>query len=139
MSNATRYRPDGFQDVNPYFVLRQGQADAFIAFLAQAFGAQERFAMRDPDGRLAHGEYLLGDSVVEVGEAAGSEADTGIWTSRFSLHFFVTDVDAVHALALAGGAKELNSPVDHEYGERSSAIEDPAGNRWYIAKALPGR
>ena len=132
MLTTHKYRPVGFQDVNIYLVVQVGKADALIAFLKKAFAAQVREEVRDQSGRLAHGELLVGDSVIEIGE--GNE-----WQSRVSLHFFVPDVDATHASALAAGAKELGSPVDHEYGERSSAIEDPAGNRWYIAKALEGR
>jgi PhnB protein len=128
----SKYRPEGFHDVNLYLVVKVGEADALIRFLKQAFAATVREEMRDPSGRLAHGEFTVGDSVVEIGE-------NGEWQSRSSLHFFVPDVDAVHAKALAAGAKELGSPVDHEYGERSSAVEDPSGNRWYIAKALDGR
>jgi PhnB protein len=130
---SSKYRPEGFQDVNIYFVLGVGQADTLVTFLAQAFGAKERFAMRDPDGRLAHGEFTVGDSVIEIGESAGD------WHSRVSLHYFVPDVDATHAKAVAAGGKELGAPVDHDSGERSSSVEDPVGNHWFIAKALEGR
>ena len=127
-----KYRPEGFQDVNVYLVVKVGEADALIEFFKRAFGATERLALRDPDGRLAHGEFSIGDSVLEMGERND-------WQTKSSLHFFVEDVDAVHAKALAAGAKEVGSPVDHGYGERSSTIEDPCGNHWYIAKALDGR
>jgi uncharacterized glyoxalase superfamily protein PhnB len=130
MTDSTTYRPEGFQDVTPYLVVRKGDADALITFLKRAFDAEEVMAFRDADGRVAHAQLRVGDSVIELGESAGE------WLSRFSLHFYVPDVDAVHAKALAAGAKELSKPVDQEYGERSGGIEDPCGNHWYIARTL---
>ena len=132
MSSARTYRPEGFQDLNVYLVVGVGKSDALITFLKQAFAATERLAMGDPDGRLAHGEWVVGDTVIEMGERND-------WQTRTALHFFVQDVDAIHARALAAGGKELTGPMDHEYGERSSAVEDPCGNHWYIAKAIEGR
>jgi len=116
--------------VNTYLVVPQGRADVMADFLKAAFGGREVMVMRDPDGRLAHGEWKVGDSVIEMGEGNGE------WFTKASLHYFVPDVDATHILALNAGAKEIGSPVDHEYGERSSTIEDPCGNRWYIAKVI---
>jgi uncharacterized glyoxalase superfamily protein PhnB len=135
MTDHPFYRPNDFRDVTPYLVLPPGKADALITFLTQGLGGKEREVMRDSSGRVAHGEFLVGDSVIEFGENAGVDP----WTSRTSLHFFVQDVDQVHAQALAAGGKEVGAPVDHAYGERSSAIEDPAGNRWYIAKVIAAR
>ena len=126
------YRPQGFRDVNVYFVVKTGKADDLIRFFKEAFGAEERLAMRDADGRLAHGEFLIGDTIVELGERED-------WQTRVSLHLYVPDVDAVHVRAIAAGGKELMAPVDHPYGERSSSVEDVCGNHWYIAKALEGR
>ena len=128
---AEIYRPGSFRDVSVYLVLQQGQGSALIQFLKQAFNAVEVFLASDPDGRIAHAELRVGDTIVELGETTGS------WTSRSALHYFVIDVDASHARALASGAKEISKPTDHAYGERSSAIEDLAGNHWYIATMIP--
>ena len=125
------YRPEGFRDVSTYLVLRQGEGDTLITFLKGAFGATEKFVARDADGRLAHAELRVGDAVVELGETAGT------WTTRSAMHLFVKNVDAVHAQAVTAGAKAISPPEDHEYGERSSAVEDPAGNHWYIAQSIP--
>ena len=128
---ANSYRPQHFRDVTAYLVLQPGNGDTLIAFLKKAFDATENFVARDPDERIAHAEFRVGDTILELGETTGS------WTSRSAMHYFVTDVDATHARALASGAKEISGPVDHDYGERSSAIEDPAGNHWYIAMSIP--
>ena len=50
-----------------------------------------------------------------------------------ALHVYVEDADAVFKKALAAGATMIDEPRDQEYGERSAAVKDAAGNFWYIA------
>ncbi len=46
------------------------------------------------------------------------------------------DVRDTHATALAGGARELAAPTDHDYGERQSAVLDPWGHRWTLTQSI---
>ena len=64
---AEIYRPGSFRDVSVYLVLQQGQGSALIQFLKQAFNAVEVFLASDPDGRIAHAELRVGDTIVELG------------------------------------------------------------------------
>jgi uncharacterized glyoxalase superfamily protein PhnB len=41
-----------------------------------------------------------------------------------------SDVDEVHAKALAAGATTLKAPEDQDYGGRSASVRDPEGNQW---------
>jgi len=54
--------PEGFHTVTPYLTVADG-AKA-LEFYTKAFGARENPAMRfsDPDGRIAHSEFAIGDS-----------------------------------------------------------------------------
>jgi uncharacterized glyoxalase superfamily protein PhnB len=45
----------------------------------------------------------------------------------------VPDVDDAYRRAIEAGGKSLFEPADMPYGERSGAVEDLQGNRWYIA------
>jgi len=124
--SSVPYIPEGFHTVTPYFVVSDGPA--FLTFLKQAFGAEERFVHRTPEGRIMHGEVRLGDSIVEFGE--GSEQ----WPAmRLNIHLYVPDTDAVYRRALEAGAKSLREPKNEFYGDRSAGIEDPAGNIWFLA------
>jgi uncharacterized glyoxalase superfamily protein PhnB len=40
------------------------------------------------------------------------------------------DPDALHARAVAYGAKVAQDLYDTDYGSREFAVEDPEGNRW---------
>jgi hypothetical protein len=73
-----------------------------------------------------HAAVKLGDSLVEMGEAATP------MPQAFSL--YVEDPDATHYPALAAGATPLWEPADQPYGERTAGLRDPFGNQWF-----PGR
>jgi uncharacterized glyoxalase superfamily protein PhnB len=48
----------------------------------------------------------------------------------FSAYVVTSDPDALHARAVAYGAKVTQDLYDTDYGSRDFAIEDPEGNRW---------
>jgi uncharacterized glyoxalase superfamily protein PhnB len=118
--------PQGFHSITPYLTVKD--ADRLIVFLKEAFGAEDRGVFRDDAKRIMHGEFRIGDSMVELGQANQE------WTPKvFSLHLYVPDADAVYRQAMAAGAKSIEEPVDQGYGDREAGIEDPAGNAWWIA------
>ena len=49
------------------------------------------------------------------------------------LYMYVEDVDAVYKKAMEAGGKSVMEPIDQFYGDRSGAVEDMAGNQWWIA------
>jgi uncharacterized glyoxalase superfamily protein PhnB len=74
-----------------------------------------------------HAEVRIGDSVVMIGGAAHIESKPA------AIHLYVPDVDDAYRRAVEAGAKPLFEVADQPYGERSGGVEDPTGNRWYIA------
>jgi uncharacterized glyoxalase superfamily protein PhnB len=52
------------------------------------------------------------------------------------IKFRVPDVDAAFARARDAGARVLQEPETHMYGERSCVVEDPAGHRWELTQAV---
>lgn len=120
------YIPEGFQSVTPYFIVPDGPA--FMAFLKQVFGAQERFVSKAPDGSIMHAQMLLDGSVIEFGQGNHQ------WPAmRLNMHVYVPDTDATYHRALDAGAKSVREPKDEFYGDRTAGIEDPAGNIWWVA------
>jgi PhnB protein len=120
------YVPKGLHQVNVY--LHPLRAEPVIGFLKQAFGAREMARYASPDGVVHHAQIRVGDSVVEMGEAHGPYQPMPA-----TFYLYVPDCDAVYRRALAAGAKSLQEPVDHPYGDRSGGVSDPFGNTWYIA------
>ncbi len=126
--------PDGYPQVSPY--LSVDDAGAAIDFYSSVLGAKERMRMADPDGRIAHAELQLGDSVIMLADEypdIGIRGPKAIGGSPVTLSVYVEDVDAVFDRALAAGAKSLRPPKNEFYGDRSGQFEDPFGHRWSVA------
>jgi uncharacterized glyoxalase superfamily protein PhnB len=50
-----------------------------------------------------------------------------------SIYLYVHNTDAVYQRALQAGATSLTEPADQFYGDRTAGVQDPVGNRWWIA------
>jgi PhnB protein len=120
------YKPKGLFNVNPY--LHPRRAEPLIAFLKRAFGAEEVAKYATPDGVVRHAEIRVGDSIVEMGEAQGKYD-----TMPAMFYLYVPNVDDVYRQAVAAGAISFQEPTDQFYGDRSAAVRDNYGNKWYIA------
>jgi len=102
------------------------KAPELIEFVKKAFGATEIFRTTGSAGGM-HAEVRIGESMLMIG------GGPGIKESPTAIHLYLPDVDTVYERALQAGATSLFAPADQEYGERSGAVQDPTGNRWYIA------
>lgn len=136
---AVKPVPDGYHTVTAY--LHVDDANAAIAFYAQAFGAAEIMRLAMPDGRLGHAEIQVGDTRLMLADEApdfgirGPHALGGV-----STHFmiYVADADAAVRRAIAAGAKELRPLQDQFYGDRSGTVVDPFGHQWTLATHVEG-
>jgi PhnB protein len=117
--------PADYGSITPYIVVR-GAAD-FIEFLKNAFGAEERGRVPNPDGTLGHAEVWIGDSVVQMFDARENWPDT---PSFITMYF--EDCDATYQRALKAGATKITAPLDTPFGDRVSRVRDPFGNLWWI-------
>jgi len=131
MTKAKSAIPEGFRSLTQYLIIEN--ADGFLKFIEDAFGATERFLMRGPDGVIHHAEARIGESIVEFAEAGGQ------WKGMpAGLHYYVKDVDDVYARALRAGATSLHEPTDQPYGDREGDVRDLSGNFWFIATHTAG-
>jgi PhnB protein len=123
---AVKAKPDGYHSITPYLVV--DGAARLIDFLVQAFGAEEVERLAAPGDRIGHAELRIGDSIVMLGDARPEYP-----SMQAMLYLYVDDVDATYQIALSSGAKAVQPPTDHFYGDRSGGVKDPCGNVWYIA------
>jgi len=124
-----RYKPDGYNAVSPYLLVKDVRA--MLDFLAHAFGATELRRQPDADGGIRHAEVRIGDSVVMMGCRPGAELVA-------SVRVCVQGVDRVSARALDHGATSLAEPRDQPYGDRTAGVQDAQGNYWWIGTRLRG-
>jgi PhnB protein len=128
--------PDGYHSVTPYLCVK-GAAEA-IEFYKKAFGAEEVLRMPSPDGRIAHAEVRIGNSIVmmadefpEMGPGARSPKTAGFPTGGVML--YTENCDALTERAVKAGATVTMPLQDMFWGDRYGQVEDPFGHRWSIA------
>jgi PhnB protein len=117
--------PDGYRSIQPYLMV-EGAAE-LVDFLTQAFGANERMRMSQPDGKIGHTEVEIGDSVVMLSDAGPQNP-----ARQAAVMVYVDDVDATYKKAIAAGGESQQEPQDMFYGDRAANVRDRFGNLWFI-------
>ncbi len=121
--------PRGYHSVTPF--LNVEVASKLIQFMKQAFNAEGGEPMKGPDGRIAHAELKIGDSIVMLSDATPKYAATSS-----HLYVYLENVDRTFKRALDAGAVSLQEPADQFYGDRTAGFKDPTGNLWWIAQRV---
>ncbi len=121
--------PEGYHSVTP--VLSVEGASRLIDFLKQVFYAEEKERFTGPDGRVAHAEVRIGDSIIML-----SDATAEFPAIPSMLNIYMEDTDAAYKRALKAGATSLREPSNQFYGDRTGGVKDASGNQWWIATHL---
>jgi uncharacterized glyoxalase superfamily protein PhnB len=126
-------------------------AVAAIDWLCNAFGFEVRLKVEGEGGRIEHSELTYGEGVIMVGQEDTNSARSlkramrspksldGMVTQ--SIMFYVDDADAHCQHARAHGARIIDEPAIHDYGEdywadRSYGALDPEGHMWWITQRV---
>jgi PhnB protein len=118
--------PRDFRTVTPNIVV--DDAENAIAFLKGGLGAIEQFRLTTANGKVAHCELKLGDSIVNIGEAMDG------WPARgLVAQIYVENSDALFERAVAAGATVIMPMTDMFFGSREGRVADPFGSVWTIA------
>jgi uncharacterized glyoxalase superfamily protein PhnB len=121
-----------------------------IDWLCRAFGFEVRIKVESEDGRIEHSELTYGEGLIMVGgERADAAARWGVALSSpltagcntQGLMVYVDDVDAHCERARSEGAKIVDEPALHDYGEeywadRSYGAVDPEGHLWWFSQRI---
>ncbi len=102
-----------------------------IDFLKQVFNAEEKERFTGPDGRVAHAEVKIGDSIIML-----SDATAEFPAIPSMLNIYTEDTDVAYNRALKAGATSLREPSNQFYGDRTGGVKDASGNQWWIATHL---
>ena len=115
------------QTVFPCITFRD--ADASIAWMESALGAEVVARYTNDNGLVNHAEVRIGESMVMIGdERAGSNATP---PGMSVVYVVVHDADAAYRRAKGAGA-DVSEPIDQDYGSRDIRVTDPDGNRWSL-------
>ena len=106
---------------------------AAVAWLETAFGFEERVRIGD-----SHRAQLRvgSDGAVVVADVRGGQVapSGGVVTQLVKVR--VPDVDEAFVRARDHGARVVEEPATHEYGERSGVLEDLGGHRWELTQTV---
>ena len=106
-----------------------------LAWLARAFGFQERLRMAGRDGGIRHAEMELEEGVIMLGcPAPEYRSPKRLGQATQSLYVYVDEVDKHFARAKEAGAQILEEPADQFYGDRRYGVTDPEGHQWWFAE-----
>lgn len=125
-------------------------AAAAIDWLCDVFGFGIRIKVEGEGGRIEHSELTYGEGVVMVAqEDPGSQRWKRVMRSPQSLSgagtqcimFYVDDADSHCNHARGRGARIVEEPATHDYGEdywadRSYGALDPEGHLWWITQRV---
>ena len=119
------------QAPNIYPFMRFADADAGIAWLAEAFGFEEHAVYRGEDGGVMHAELSLGPGMIMLGH--GDPLDQ----TQHGVYVAVEDADAHYERAKAAGAEITRELEDTPYGSREYTAKDPEGHVWSFGTFQP--
>ena len=131
---AAKAVPEGYHSVSPALAI-DGAAEA-IDFYKRAFGAKERFRMPAPDGKIAHAELEIGDSVVMLSDPfphSTVKPPRELGGTSVGIFVYVEEVDAVFQQAVDAGATVTMALEDMFWGDRFGTVSDPYGHSWSFA------
>jgi uncharacterized glyoxalase superfamily protein PhnB len=126
-------------------------AVAAIQWLCEACGFEVRLKVESDQGQIVHSELTYGDGLIMVAQetpqaerrwkGAMRSPKSLDGASTQSIMFFVDDAEAHCAHARAHGARIIEEPATHDYGQdywsdRSYGAMDPEGHVWWITQRL---
>ncbi|MEO8002883.1 MAG: VOC family protein [Arenimonas sp.] len=143
--------PKGWPRISSGIYYRE--ASKMIEWLCEAFDFEIVIKVEGENGRIEHSELKYGEGLIMVGEeriGAASRWNVDMKSplsvcgaNTQGLMVFVDDVDAHCAHARAAGAKIIDEPALHDYGEaywadRSYGALDPEGHMWWFTQRVRG-
>lgn len=129
--------PEGYTSVAPYLFVED--AKAAIEFYKRAFGASDHGMIETPDGRVAHAEVKIGDTVLRICDNLpifDAKAPSELGGTTVEIFLFVEDVDEAVRRAEGSGATVKAEPTNQFWGDRLARLTDPFGHHWLVASRV---
>lgn len=112
-----------------------------VEWLCDTFGFTERLRIGDHRVQLCIGEGAVVVTERRVGRVHDSSDAVVLRPPRRGevshvVMVRIEDVDSHYQYARQRGARIIDPPTDHPYGERQYAAEDLAGHRWTFSQSI---
>ena len=127
-------------DIHEVFAyLRVSDAARAIGYYHDAFGAEEKYRLKEPSGRVGHAELAFGNTTIMLSDEfpeMGIRGPHSIGGTSVTIHLHVPDADAVLDRAEKAGGEIIRPAQDQFYGERSGTVRDPFGHEWNVGHEI---
>jgi len=133
MASRIKEIPKGFHTVTPYLTV--SDSERAIDFYKRAFGAEELSRLDSPDGKVAHAEIKIGDSIIMLSdEMQGGDVRLSLWVARPSTSFSTSRMLTGFSIRPLLPAPRLPCRwVICFGGDRYGRVTDPFGHSWSLA------
>jgi uncharacterized glyoxalase superfamily protein PhnB len=117
--------PAGYTSVTPWIISRD--TNALMAYLTEAFGAEDCGRMVDDQGVVGHAEMRIGNAMVMMFDARPEWPPTPAF-----LRLYVEDAHAAHRQAVAAGGTSVTEVTELFWGDVVGRVRDPFGNLYWL-------
>lgn len=119
------FKPDNYTSLAPYLIVNGAQGT--IDFLVEVFAAEPLRMLHNDDGKIAHGEVRIDDTVLMLCDAVEG------WPAiPANVHVYVADVDRTFAKAIAAGATSVQEPMQKGDADKRGGFRDAGGTTWWV-------
>ncbi|MGE0789547.1 MAG: VOC family protein [Sandaracinaceae bacterium] len=150
MTGPVKSPPKGWPRISA--AVYYDDAAAAIDWLCRTFGFEVQLKVEGEGGRIEHSELVYGDGLIMVSQTGrqnrlepvrGASPRSIDGKVTCALLVQVDDVDAHCAHAREMGARIVDAPETHDYGEdhwadRIYRAEDPEGHQWWFSHRVRG-
>jgi PhnB protein len=121
------YKPENYNSLSPYLIVDQAQK--LVDLLTVIFDAKTLRRLEHKNGRIAHIELQIDDTVIMISDSTASYK-----ASQAMLHVYVPDVFKTFDTAIKNGCVIIEKPTN-EKGDPDTrgAFLDFAGNYWAVS------
>lgn len=124
------YKPVNYTSLSPYLIADDAQK--LVDLLKLIFQAKELRRYNHENGKIAHIELQLDDSVIMI-----SNSTEYYPANKTMLHMYVPDVFGTFSLAVKNGCEIIEEPKNREGdSDTRGSFYDCAGNYWSVSTQM---
>ena len=126
----TAYKPDNYNSLSPYLIVDNAQN--LVDLLKKIFNATELRRFEHENGKIAHLELKLDDSVIMISDSTENYSAT-----KTVLHLYVPDVFTTFEKAIQNGCEIIEKPTNRDGDpDTRGSFYDNSGNYWSISTQI---
>lgn len=120
--------PSGYKTATVYLTVDDAQKA--LRFYNTVFGAQTLLELCNKEGRIAHAEFRVFDTIFMLGEDKAKKSSNSV------THLYVGDAEEIFKACVDNGCEVISPLQEQFYGDKSGRVKDPFGHEWIIARHL---